>query len=143
VLSGQDPVFINTVNGKILQIPIFFWKVVVFPKADGRLDRVAFMMYQKQLLSNSGIVIKPRAKLADDDLFLKFKNAKTYQVNVRLTEQLADIEFPKAIDVYQMENNIELVLKRIEIDCKSADFSTPKSPAFGIKNFLQTFKYTL
>ena len=59
-----------------------------------------------------------------------------FEYNVRLTEQLADIEFSKAIHVYEMENNIELVLKRIEIDCKSADFSKQEGPAFVIKNML-------
>lgn len=44
VLSSSNPYFVTPINGKQIQIPSLFWKVVIFQKEDGNLYRVGFMM---------------------------------------------------------------------------------------------------
>lgn len=116
VLSKNDPMFVTNVRNENVLIPIVFWKVVFFPKEDGSLYRVGFMMSQKKLLVENGIVEELEAGTSEDELFMQFDDAATYQVNVSLIERLADIKFPQAIDSYTDDRNIKLVLKEIDIN---------------------------
>lgn len=134
VLSKNDPPFVTTVKEETIFIPIIFWKVVVFPKEDGRLYRVGFMMSQKKLLSENGIVEELEAATSEEELFMQFDDAATYQVNISLIEQLADIKLPTAIDSYMDERNTKLVLKEIDIDPDLESFSLEQNLGFSILN---------
>jgi endonuclease G len=134
VLSKNDPSFVTTVKNETIFIPVIFWKVVVFPKEDGRLYRVGFMMSQKKLLSENGIVEELEAATSEDELFMQFDDAATYQVNISLIEQLADIKFPKAIDSYNDDRSVKLVLKEIDIDPDLESFSVEQILGFSISN---------
>lgn len=100
VLSEIDPPFVTTIKNQTILIPIMFWKVVIFPKEDGKLYRVGFMMSERKRLIQNGIVEELEAATSEDELFMKFENAAVYQVNITLIEQLADIKLPKGIDSY-------------------------------------------
>jgi len=113
VLSSSNPYFVIPINDKQIQIPSLFWKVVVFQKEDGNLYRVGFMMSQNTLLQKNHIIEELES---DDELFMQFKDADTYQVNISLIEELTGLEIPKAIDSYTDNRNIKLVLEEIDID---------------------------
>jgi endonuclease G len=134
VLSKNDPAFMTTVKDQTVLIPIVFWKVIVFRKEDGKLYKVGFMMSQKKLLTDNGIVEELEAATVEDKLFMQFDDAATYQVNVSLIEQLADIKLPKAIDSYKDERSIKLVLKEIDIDPDLESFSAEQILGFSILN---------
>ena len=136
VLTKNDPPFVTTVKDETILIPIVFWKVVVFPKEDGKLYRVGFMISQKKLLTENGIVEELEAATGEDELFMQFDDAGTYQVNVPLIERLADIKLPKAIDSYKDDRSIKLVLKEIDIDPDLESFSSEQTLGFSIKNLI-------
>jgi len=136
VLTKNDPPFVTTVKDETILIPIVFWKVVVFPKEDGKLYRVGFMMSQQKLLTENGIVEELEAATAEDELFMQFDDAATYQVNVSLIEQLADIKLPKAINTYMDNRSVKLVLKEIDIDPDLESFSVEQTLGFSISNII-------
>jgi endonuclease G len=116
VLSSNNPFFVTPILGDTIQLPILFWKIVVYPKADGKLHRVGFMMSQNRLFIDSGIVKGLARKFAEKDLFMQFDDAATYQVNVSLIETLTGMTMPVAIDSYTDERSTKLVLEEIDID---------------------------
>ena len=130
----MDPQFITLVKGETVLIPTIFWKVVVFPKDDGKLYRVGFMMSQNKLLKDNGIVEELEVYTDEDELFMQFDDAATYQVNVSLIEKLANIKLPKAIDSYKEDRSIKLVLKEIDIDPELESFSKEEALGFSITN---------
>jgi len=136
VLSKNDPAFVTEVKGQTILIPIVFWKVVIYPKDDGKLYRVGFMMSQKKLLSENGIVEELEKATAEDEIFMQFDDAATYQVNVSLIEQLADLKFSKAIDLYKDNRSTKLVLKEIDIDPDLESFSVEQTLGFSISNIV-------
>ncbi|RXG22303.1 DNA/RNA non-specific endonuclease [Leeuwenhoekiella polynyae] len=113
VLSSLNPYFITPIGGNQIQIPSLFWKVVVFQKEDGKIYRVGFMMSQNKLLQENHIIEELEL---GEELFLQFKDADTYQVNISLIEELTGLEIPKAIDSYQDKRTTRLILEEIDID---------------------------
>ncbi len=136
IISKNDPSFVTIVKDETILIPCIFWKVVVFPKEDGKLYRVGFMMSQKKLLTENGIVEELEAATAEEELFMQFDDAATYQVNVSLIEKLADIILPKAIDSYNDDRSVQLVLKEIDIDPDLESFSVEQTLGFSISNIV-------
>lgn len=134
VLSANNPYFITPVNGKQIQIPVLFWKVVVFQKADGQLHRVGFMMSQRALLQNAGIVEELETESTEEKLFMQFDDAETYQVNLSLIEELTGLNLPLAIDSYTDKRNTKLVLKEIDIDPDLESDSIEYELGFMIEN---------
>lgn len=113
VLSSSNPYFVTPINDKQIRIPSLFWKAVVFQKENGQLYRVGFMMSQYKLLLKNHIIDEFES---DDQLFMQFNDASTYQVNISLIEKLAGLKIPKAIDSYTDKRNMKLVLKEVAID---------------------------
>jgi endonuclease G len=136
ILSKNDPPFVTSVNDQAICLPTIFWKVIFFPKEDGNLYRVGFMMSQKRLLIENGIVEELEAATSEDDLFMQFDDAATYQVNVSLIEQLADITLATAIDSYKDARSIRLVLEEIDIDPDLESFSIEQTLGFSISNIV-------
>jgi endonuclease G, mitochondrial len=117
VLGKNDPVFVTPVNDEKIKIPILFWKVIYFPKSDGKIYRVGFMMSQSSLLKANGIVREMvREAITDEDrLFLNFEEADTYQVNISTIEKLTGLVMPVGIDVFVDERSIKLILEEIDV----------------------------
>lgn len=113
VLSNSNPYYVTAINGKQIQIPALFWKVVIFQKEDGKLYRVGFMMSQAKLLKENHIIEELES---DDELFMQFKDADTYQVNIALIEELTGLKFSSAIDSYKDTRSTKLIFKEIDID---------------------------
>lgn len=117
VLRSTDPVFVTNVLNKEIQLPTLFWKVVVFTKDNKQLYRVGFLMGQERLLRQAKIV-KPvpiELRAIETELFAEFEDAETYQVNISTIENLTRLTLPEAIDVYQDNRPIKLVLEEVEI----------------------------
>ena len=134
VLASSNPFFVTPINGASVQIPIVFWKIVVFPKDDGQIYRVGFMMSQNRLLEEHGIIEEVEAATSDEDLFMKFDDAATYQVNISLIEELTGLTMPKAIDPYTDKRSKRLVLKEIDIDPELESDSIEQRLGFIIEN---------
>jgi endonuclease G len=118
VLSNKDPFFVTEVSGEQLRIPTIFWKVVVYPKSDGKLYRVGFLMSQATLLKENGIAREtPPEGLesTEDRLFMEFDDADTYQVNVSTIEELTRLKMPEAEETYKDDRKIKLILKEIDV----------------------------
>ena len=113
ILSNSNPYFVAPINGRQIKIPSLFWKVVIFQKEDGNLYRVGFMMSQTKLLKEHHIIEELEL---EDELFMQFKDADTYQVNISLIEELSGLKFSSAIDSYRDDRNKKLIFKEIDID---------------------------
>ncbi len=129
VLSKKDPEFVTEVQDEIIKIPTLFWKVVVFPKSDKKLYRAGFMMSQESLLRDNDIIETLRdltlETLEDEDqLFLQFEEADTYQTNISTIEKLSGLKMPDAEDVYTDSRSIKLLLKDIDVQLESLDETT-------------------
>lgn len=131
VLSDLNPYFITPINKELIKIPLLFWKVVVFQKENEQLYRVGFMMSQNKLFVKDQIIEELES---DDTLFMQFKDADTYQVNIALIEELTGLEMPKAIDSYTDKRNTKLVLKEIDIDPDLESDSVNNQLGFKIEN---------
>ncbi|CDS91480.1 putative protease [Sphingobacterium sp. PM2-P1-29] len=131
VLSSSNPYFTTPINGKQIQIPSVFWKVVVFQKEDGKLYRVGFMMSQNKLLLENHIIEELES---DDQIFMQFKDADTYQVNISLIEDITGLEIPKAIDSYTDLRNTKLISEDIDIDPDLESDSIENKLGFRIEN---------
>lgn len=136
ILSKNDPAFVTKIKDETILIPTLFWKVIVFPKSDGKLYRVGFMMSQNRLLIENGIVEELEVSSDEDELFMQFDDAATYQVNISLIEKLADIKFPKAIDSFEDERTNKLVLKEIDIDPELESDSIEQKMGYSISNLV-------
>lgn len=134
VLSNNNPYFVTTVKGHSVQLPILFWKVVVFMKDDGKLYRVGFIMSQNRLLKEHGMVNELESASTEVDLFMRFEDAATYQVNISLIEELTGLIFHDAIDCYKDERSLRLVLQEVDIDPDLESFSLEQTLGFSIVN---------
>lgn len=136
VLSENDPPFVTLVKGETVLLPIVFWKVVIFPKENGKLYRVGFMMSQNKLLTENGIVEELETATDKAELFMQFDDAATYQVNISLIEKLANIKLPKAIDSYEDQRSTKLILQEIDIDQDLESFTNEQYLGFSIVNIV-------
>jgi len=102
VLAESDGTFVTRVNNADIKIPSLFWKVVVWPKSNGKVYAVGFLQSQEKFLLKDGIITKPIVmslsklkKMKDEDIFehLKFKDGKTYQVKIEEIEKLTGLKF--------------------------------------------------
>lgn len=115
VLSDEDPFFSSKIKGQDVRIPTLFWKMVYFT-ADGKtLNRVGFLMGQKKLLLDRGIVKPPEEELETVKLFDDYEDAATYQVNVGVIEVLTGFQFSPANEPYKDSRSVKLVLKQVDI----------------------------
>jgi len=133
VLSKSNPYFTTPINNKQIQIPAIFWKIVVYEKEDGKIYRVGFMMSQNKLLAKGNMIEELES---EDDIFMRFKDAETYQVNVSLIEEMTGIQMPPAIDSYTDDRDIKLVMDEIEIDPDLESSSIEFELGFAIRNIL-------
>jgi len=121
VLSKKDPFFVTKVKGRDVQIPLLFWKVVIYPDRHGELFRAGFLMSQSSLLFEHQIVHASITEALKKDeqviheLFMEFENAATYQVNIETIEKLTGFTLPAAHERFKDERPIELILQEIDV----------------------------
>lgn len=119
VLSDSDPVFVTEVEGQQVQIPTLFWKVIFFRKSDGRLYRVAFLMGQEELLEEMDIVMSRRTSrnifpTEEEQLFMEFKKADIYQVNINTIRKLTKLRFSAAREPFKDKRSMALIQKEVQ-----------------------------
>jgi len=101
---------------------------------DGKLYRVAFMMSQNRLMMESGMIKGLALKFAEENLFMQFDDAETYQVNISLVETFSGLTMPAAIDSYTDERSTKLVLEEIDVDPEARQVSAVESLGFVIRH---------
>ncbi len=121
VLKSNDPFFVTPVKGESIRIPTLFWKIVYYTKADKKLYRVGFIMGQRRLLLNKGIIEDISTKKYQpfkllEEPYLDWKEAETYQVSVKFIEKLSGLKFSRATELYKNEKPEKLILENADID---------------------------
>lgn len=114
VLKDDDPIFVHEVRDAEIKLPTLFWKVIYYINSAKELCRVAYLVGQRQLLTDAGIIRVSRDAMGDE-LFSDFQGAKTHQVDVSLIEELTDLTFAPAKDVFLDDRPKEMVLEEVEI----------------------------
>ncbi|WP_298901458.1 DNA/RNA non-specific endonuclease [uncultured Psychroserpens sp.] len=127
ILNQNDPVFVTRIDGDEVKIPRIFWKVIYYLNKNNDLSRVAFITNQSNLLLNNGIV-EPTMEITrstdgEDDYFLDFKDADTYQTGVHVIETLTGFSFQKATDVYEDDRIVRLILEEVNYRSSGEDES--------------------
>lgn len=95
VLAAKDPVYINDKN---FQVPLLFWKVIVF-QWNEQFWATGFMMsHEKRLRDDLKILIYPEApkkliRKVGPEIFDDFKYKKVFQVNLSLIEEHTGLKF--------------------------------------------------
>ena len=118
VLSERDPIFVAEVRDQQVQLPTLFWKVIYYVKPDRELYKIAFLMGQAHHWRADETAVFPRG----DEPFADFERAPTYQVNVATVEQLTGLTFAPALDAYQDDRPVGLILE--EVGGRGSDAST-------------------
>lgn len=117
VLHEKDPEFVTEVKGVTVKLPVLFWKIVYFKKSDGELFRTGFMMNQNTLLVKNGIIkeVLELELLEEDELFMQFEDADTYQVNVATIEKLTKLKFAAAKEPFVDDRKLKLIMEEIDV----------------------------
>ncbi|RNI23366.1 DNA/RNA non-specific endonuclease [Rufibacter latericius] len=138
VLSDNDPFFVTPVNDTSIKLPVLFWKVIIYPKSDGLLYRVGFLMSQRRLLIENQIVEEPELEsgTSEDQLFLRYDSADTYQVNVSTIELLTSLKFYEAIDSYSDNRELQLLMEDVDVDPDLESYSLEQYLGYSIKNLV-------
>lgn len=118
VLGSKDPFFVTLINGEQIRIPLLFWKIIYYVKSDQKLYCAGFLMSQSSLLYNNEIVEEDTTEttMYEEELFMEFKEANTYQVNISTIARLTQLTFPDAIETYKSDKKIELILEEIDVE---------------------------
>jgi endonuclease G len=93
VLAKRDPVYIND---KTFQVPLLFWKVIVFKWKDQLWCTGFIMSHEKRLRDDLKILIYPKAPQKFNekpDLFKDYKYKQVFQVNLSLVEKHTGLKF--------------------------------------------------
>lgn len=115
IFTKSDPDFVTKVKEQTIQLPYLFWKVIYYKK-DETLHRTAFLTSQKGLLEKRRIV-KPvvRGEAEEEEAFMDFKDAATYQVQVGFIEGLSGLTFTAATELFKRDEASELILSGIDV----------------------------
>ena len=126
VLLSSDPFYIDLINGKPLQIPCHFFKVVVYRNKADKLTTVAFIMSQENILRKYNFVVDQKQDIrgftvtkekAAVDFFEDFTTGEPYQVRIDFVEQVTGLKFnlDKVLQPYTKQESTEIIYKRVEV----------------------------
>lgn len=126
LLLNDDPFYIDKINGKAVQIPCHFWKVIVFPNRQNKLTAVGFLMSQKNILFRHGLVVEKKESVrelrapgikVEEEFFTDFTSGEPYQVRVDFIEEVTGFSFgvKSLIQPYTKVEATELIYKRVEV----------------------------
>jgi DNA/RNA endonuclease G (NUC1) len=95
VLAKNDPVY---KKDKTFQVPLLFWKVIIFQWGDKFWSTGFMMSHEKRLRDDLKILIYPKkpkriSKAAGPVIFNDFKYKKVFQVNLDLIEKHTGLRF--------------------------------------------------
>jgi len=146
-LLADDPFYIDKVQGRAFQIPVHFWKVIVYKSKDGVYSAVAFLMSQKNILLQHKFVVETIEGTAETraaqkapaaDFFTDFTKGEPYQVRVDFIEKITGLKFGLAHlrQPYTKQEPTEIIFKRVEIPVTDAQ---PESMALKDRSLPFTF----
>lgn len=140
VLNESDPVYTRQINGKTIQIPILFWKIVVYQK-NGKLFALGFLMSHKSLLIKTKLVREIALRRLTENkgniYFMDYKHSKPYQVKVELIEEMAGIKLKASKPInkpYKDDRPLETITR--EINVRNLQTGIPQ------KKFLTSTRFT-
>ncbi|HLF63164.1 MAG TPA: DNA/RNA non-specific endonuclease [Saprospiraceae bacterium] len=128
LLAKDDPAYVLAPS---FNIPLLFYKVIVFPTPQG-LKSTAFVMSHEQRMIEHGMFLTPRRLVMIESgegvgvsPFADFKYRKVFQVNIGYLEDLTGLHFTwrgiKAIKVSQDKNQVMKIRKiKNAADAKAA-----------------------
>ncbi|MEM6686605.1 MAG: DNA/RNA non-specific endonuclease [Bacteroidota bacterium] len=128
VFRDDDPEFLQTINGEIVRLPYLFWKVVYYVK-DGTLHRAGFLTSQHRQMQKKRI-IKPVSRSTESARtvhFNSFKDAETYQVHVSFIEQISQLSFEAAAEMFQNDDPERIILSRVNVRNSSNESAQPRT----------------
>jgi endonuclease G len=100
VLAGNDPVFQG------VQIPLAFWKIMIFKKQDGALSATAYLISQKKLV---------------EAMLQEAFTPQTFQVSIRKITELTGLDFSPLSSFDPLHNDFqESALLREEVGLPGA-----------------------
>lgn len=118
IFLEDDPNFVTRVKGKVVKLPVLFWKVIFYIK-DNELHRTAFLTGQRKLMLKRGIirgrVSRGAAKKEDNGPFMNFGEANTYQVNVDFVERYSGLKFQEAIENYKEKIPAKIIIDKVNV----------------------------
>lgn len=124
LLRNNDPGYIKDPS---FQIPLLFYKVVVFPTASGVYSTGFMMSHEQKMIEQNMFVVNPSAagriaKSIAAPEFTDFKYKKVFQVNIKYLEQQTGLKFSwKGVKSIQVPNDKNQILKIRKItDAKDA-----------------------
>lgn len=122
VLSPDDPLYFEKIEGKPYQVPCHFWKVIVFKNLNKKHTAVAFLMSQSNILKEKGFIKKKTmrggpAVTARPEFFTDFTKGEPYQVSINFIEKITGLNFnlDEVNQPYTKEEAKELIFKRTEV----------------------------
>ena len=132
VLKTKDPVYIND---ETFQVPLLFWKVVVFKKKTGFHAAGFVMSHEKKLREMNLIKDKKktgthRDALAPDEDELAFQDypyKKVFQINIETIEKLTGLKLNWANVARIAVHNDKLQLKKLGTVTSAADAGNLRS----------------
>ena len=133
VFLQNDPFYINEINGKPLQIPCYFWKVIVYTNKQNKLSAVGFLMSQRNLLLKHGFVTEKKKDVrkglrVEKDFFADFKSGEPYQVSIPFLEQITGLSFglQELHQPYTKTEATEIIYERVEVPFKRPSLRATK-----------------
>ncbi len=140
VLSEHDPFYIDLIEGRPLQIPCHFWKVIVYKNIQAELSAVAFIMSQEKILRKYKFIVDKKKDInaktfirskAAVDFFKDFKKGEPYQVSVPFVEKVTGLGFglDGVKQPYTVEEPKEVIYKRVEVPVPKT--KTVTTPSYG------------
>ncbi|NMH89578.1 DNA/RNA non-specific endonuclease [Flavivirga algicola] len=114
ILQENDPDFVTPVKDEVIKLPYMFWKVIYYLK-NGELHRTGFLTSQKRKLEERRIVRPVMRGDDEEDLFMNFKDAETYQVRVDFIEKIANLKFAEANELFQDDTPEELIFSNVDV----------------------------
>ncbi|GEO08097.1 DNA/RNA non-specific endonuclease [Segetibacter aerophilus] len=134
ILLTSDPFYIDLIDGKPLQIPCHFFKIVVYRNRANLLTTVAFIMSQENILRKYNFVVDKKQDIKGftvareipvNDFFQNFKTGEPYQVRIDFVEEVTGFKFglDKVNQPYTKKESTEVIFKRVEVPLAKEAFS--------------------
>lgn len=146
LLLAKDPFYIDAIEGRAVQIPCYFWKLIVYQNKQGQPSVVAFLMSQRALLFKHNIVVTKRASVkgmapmtAEKDFFADFKSGEPYQITVAFLQTVTGFQFgAEALhQPFTKTEPAEIIFQRVELPVSQKGFAPRR---YGNKPLTFTYK---
>ena len=145
LLLANDPYYHRKINGELLQIPCYFWKVIVYPNKQNQLSAVAFLMSQRNLLLKQGFVVEKKKDVKEmrrmeADFFSDFSSGKPYQISIAFLQKVTGFDFGVSAlhQPYTKTEATEVIYQRVQVPVKEAmrrsPFHLDKALSFHLQN---------